>query len=237
MNYKHYCLGAWIGVMAAGGMIGLFRLGREVLQSSANSYVVVIDSGHGGVDPGKVGVNEVYEKDVNLSISLALEEELKKAGCRVVMTRREDVGLYQETDTNKKVADLKKRVELMNGASADIVISIHQNSFRDASSKGAQVFYYTSSEMGKNLAEILQNTLKEKVDSSNKRTAKANADYYILKNSHSPAVIVECGFLSNPEEAGKLCSEEYQKKLVEAITEGVERYRTVSSQQVSTAPD
>ena len=157
-------------------------------------YKVLIDSGHGGIDPGKVGVNGAYEKDINLAISLYLKEELQKKDCEVVMTRETDTGLYSEGDRSKKIADLKKRVELMNSEKPDAIVSIHQNSFTQESSKGAQVFYQTTSEEGKKFAEIMQKELAAGLDKNNKRVAKPNSDYYILKNSAGVAIIVECGF-------------------------------------------
>lgn len=212
-------------LLAAVGICSMIK-GRQTVSTdnSLDKFVVVIDCGHGGIDPGKVGVNGVYEKDINLAIGLLLEKNLKQKGCQVIMTRDSDKGLYTEQDRNKKVADLKKRVEIMNGLDTDIIISIHQNSFTQESSKGAQVFYLTGSEEGKKFAEYMQNTLMEKVDRDNHRVAKSNNDYYILKNSKSPAIIIECGFLSNSQEAENLCDTNYQQKMAEAIAEGVSTY-------------
>lgn len=186
-------------------------------------YKVLIDSGHGGIDPGKVGVNGAYEKDINLSIALLLMDILEKKDCEVIMTREADTGLYSETDSNKKISDLKKRVELMNGENPDAIVSIHQNSFTKESSKGAQVFYQSSSDEGKKFAEIIQQQMAI-LDETNKRVAKPNSDYYILKNSTGVAVIVECGFLSNPQEAQLLVTKEYQTKVAEAVAEGIIKY-------------
>ena len=134
---------------------------KEVSVKNNKKYKVLIDSGHGGIDPGKVGVNGAYEKDINLAISLYLKEELQKKDCEVVMTRETDTGLYSEGDRSKKIADLKKRVELMNSEKPDAIVSIHQNSFTQESSKGAQVFYQTTSEEGKKFAEIMQKELDQ----------------------------------------------------------------------------
>lgn len=120
------------------------------------------------------------------------------------MTREADQGLYEESDTNKKRADMAKRVSIMNGCDADVVVSIHQNSYTDATSRGAQVFYQATSESGKQLATKIQETLKRDVAPDNRRQIKANADYYLLKNTTSTMVIVECGFLSNLQEAKQL---------------------------------
>lgn len=197
---------------------------KEVSVKNSKKYKVLIDSGHGGIDPGKVGVNGAYEKDINLAISLYLKEELQQKGCEVVMTRETDTGLYSESDKNKKTADLRKRVELMNSEKPDVIVSIHQNSFTQESSKGAQVFYQTTSEEGKKFAEIMQKELAAGLDKDNKRVAKPNSDYYILKNSVGVAIIVECGFLSNPQEAQQLVNGDYQKKVAETVANGIINY-------------
>jgi N-acetylmuramoyl-L-alanine amidase len=180
----------------------------------------VIDAGHGGDDPGKIGINNANEKDVNLQIAKKVKVLLEKQGIEVVMTREEDVMLAGEDENNKKIQDMKARVQLMNDSGADMVVSIHQNSYTDESIHGAQVFYYTHSTEGKALAEILQEALLE-VDSDNTRQAKADDTYYILKRTKSPTVIVECGFLSNSQEADLLITESYQDQLAESIMKGI----------------
>ena len=139
---------------------------------------------------------------------------------KVIMTRETDMGLYSETDSRKKMADMKKRCEIIEESGADLVVSIHQNSYQDAQIHGAQVFYYSHSEEGKRMAEVMQKALL-KADEENTRQAKANDTYYLLKRTEVPTIIVECGFLSNPEEAAKLVSPKYQEKLAEAIAEGI----------------
>ncbi len=184
-------------------------------------YIVAIDPGHGGNDPGKIGINDKLEKDINLAIAMKLEKLLKKQDIEVVMTRTEDVGLYQESDSNKKRADMKKRVTLINESNADLCVSIHQNSYTSQNATGAQVFYYSGSENGQKMAELIQKTLIEKVDSSNRRVAKSNNDYYMLINVKCPSVIIECGFLSNWKEATSLADDYYQEQLAEAICSAV----------------
>lgn len=184
-------------------------------------YIVAIDPGHGGNDPGKIGINDKLEKDINLAIALKLEKLLEKQDIEVVMTRSEDVGLYQESDSNKKRADMKQRVTLINESEADLCVSIHQNSYTSQNATGAQVFYYSGSENGKKMAEVIQKTLKEEVDASNRRAAKSNNDYYMLINVKCPSVIIECGFLSNWKEATNLADDFYQDQLAEAICSGV----------------
>lgn len=179
--------------------------------------IVIIDAGHGGSDPGKVGVNDVLEKDVNLQIANRLKEYLEKQGIQVVMTREDD------TTEESKLADMKKRVELINEVKPAIVISIHQNSYSDSSIKGAQVFYFTHSDVSKTAAEIMQEELKQ-IDSNNTRESKANDTFYMLKKTEVPTIIVECGFLSNAEEAEKLVTESYQEQVAQAICSGVMKW-------------
>jgi N-acetylmuramoyl-L-alanine amidase len=186
--------------------------------------VIVIDPGHGGFDPGKVGVNGAYEKDINLCIALKLKLFLEENDYNVVMVRTEDMGLYQESDSNKKRTDLKKRIEIINQSNVILAISIHQNSFSEGSSKGAQVFYHEKSLEGKELAGIVQEQIKTSIQDGNHRVAKSNSNYYMLKQSLCPLVIVECGFLSNKNEAELLCSEEYQEKMAWAIHLGIIKY-------------
>ena len=187
-------------------------------------YTVCIDSGHGGNDPGKIGVAGTKEKEVNLAIALKLKKQLEKQNIRVIMTRTDDRNLADANVKNEKTSDMKNRVAKMDSEQPDAVVSIHQNSYTDSSAKGAQVFYYEGSEEGKELAELLQKSLIENADPENHRMAKANTSYYILKNTSAPTVIVECGFLSNPEEESLLISAAYQEKLVDALQKGICAY-------------
>lgn len=194
------------------------------LKEKNRNITIVVDPGHGGRDPGKVGVNGALEKDINLAIALYLRDYLEEEGINVVMTRTEDEGLYSESDTNKKRADLNKRVEIINNSGALFAVSIHQNSFTQESVKGAQVFYHAESGQGKILAEVLQQQIKDTIKDGNNRKAKANNSYYMLKYTECPMVIVECGYLSNQKEASLLISPEYQKKMAEAIHLGILKY-------------
>ena len=210
--------------------VSFFQLKQEATQevlgvaSTEDEVVIAIDPGHGGFDPGKVAVETILEKDINLSIATKLAEELKDAGYRVILTRTEDVSLSKEGDVNRKATDMKNRCEIIENAGADVVISIHQNSFSDSSVKGGQVFYYKHSDRGRKLAEDIQKSFREIVDSSNTREAKSNDNYYMLLNTASPTVIVECGFLSNPDEREMLMNSEYQDKICEAINQGLSAY-------------
>lgn len=187
------------------------------------SFKVLLDAGHGGEDPGKVGVHDYLEKDINLAIAMLLKEKLEEHNVQVVMTREKDEMLSGEAGDQGKVADMKERVRIINDTKPEIAISIHQNSYHDSQVHGAQVFYYTESKEGERAAAILQEKLKA-VDTNNTRMSKANNTYYILKRTEIPTVIVECGFLSNENEANLLVTEEYQEKLADAMAEGILSY-------------
>ena len=200
--------------------------GEVVTTKKINGKTVVIDPGHGGDDPGKIGVNKEKEKDVNLAISKKLFQVLNEQGYKVVLTRSEDVVLG-DGDKFSKISDLNKRCEIINNAYEEnnkcIMVSIHQNSFTQTSVHGAQSFYFQRSEQSKLLGETLQKILNEKVNEKEKK-AKPNDSYYILINSKCPGIIVECGFLSNSDEATKLTNETYQKELAEILSEGISTY-------------
>lgn len=186
--------------------------------------LVVIDAGHGGDDPGKIGVDGTQEKDLNLMIAKKLQVLLEQQDLKVVMTREEDQGLYDEKTSNKKIQDMKRRCEIINKEQPSCVVSIHQNSYHEESIHGAQVFYYGTSLESQKLAEAIQEELIDFVEPENHRKAKANESYYLLKKTEVPVVIVECGFLSNWEESGKLKEDAYQDKLAWAIHLGVLRF-------------
>lgn len=188
------------------------------------NVTIVIDPGHGGRDPGKVGVNNCLEKDINLSISILLKEMLEQEGIKVIMTRQEDVGLYSESDSNKKRADLNNRVSIINSSGAQLAVSIHQNSFGEGYVKGAQVFYYAKSEEGRKLAEMLQEQIKKTIGDGNHRKAKANDNYFMVTKTNCPLVIVECGYLSNPVEAELLLKKDYQAKMASGICQALLDY-------------
>lgn len=185
---------------------------------------VVFDAGHGGADPGKVGINGALEKDINLEIVKKLKVFLEQADIEVILTRDSDMGLYDENASNKKVQDMKRRVEIIETSEPVMTVSIHQNSYHEEYVHGAQTFYYANSEQSKLLAEKIQLLLLDEIDGDNTRTAKSNDSYYLLKKTSSPIVIVECGFLSNSEEAEKLSSDYYQEKLAWAIHLGILQY-------------
>lgn len=136
------------------------------------------------------------------------------------LTRKEDKGLVTTGDGSKKTEDMQARVKMINETKPVLTVSIHQNSYEDPEIHGAQVFYYSHSREGEAVAKILQESLQE-IDPENHRQAKANETYYLLRRTKVPTVIVECGFLTNPEEAEKLSGEEYQKQVAEAVAKGI----------------
>ena len=186
--------------------------------------LVVIDAGHGGKDPGKIGVNQVLEKDINLQIAKRVKTLLEQNDVEVVMVREEDHGLYDEDASNKKVQDMKRRMEVIEKSNALLAVSIHQNSYSEEYVHGSQVFYYTTSEKGKCAALLMQKQLVEGLEQENKRETKANDSYYLLKKSTIPTIIVECGFLSNYAEAEKLNTQVYQEQMAFQITMGILKY-------------
>ncbi len=186
--------------------------------------LVAIDPGHGGFDPGKVGIDGQLEKDINLSIALRLKEYLEASDVNVILTRDTDAGLYNSGDSHKKVSDMRKRCDIINEAKPDLVVSIHQNSYHQEEINGGQVFYYKTSENGKRLAEILQKRFDYVLGEGNRRVAKSNDNYYLLLHVKEPIVIVECGFLSNRKEAGNLENEEYQDQMAWTIHMGIMQY-------------
>ena len=171
-----------------------------------------------------MGINGVYEKDVNLAVALLVQKYLEADGVRVVMTRETDEGLYDAGASNKKVQDMKRRIKLIQETAPQVTVSIHQNSYPEEYVQGAQVLYYDGSSQGQKLAQLIQEQMKIRVDPGNKRDVKANSSYYLLKKTQIPTVIVECGFLSNSEEARLLCDSDYQDRMAWAIHLGILQY-------------
>lgn len=215
-----FALAVLAGLLFAGDKV---RTYVSVQQENVRRNLVVLDPGHGGKDPGKVGADEELEKDINLAISLKVREKLEEDGMEVVMTREEDVMLSDGDADNKKLEDLNSRIGIINEQQPAIAVSIHQNSYSDPAVRGAQVFYFTHSDKGKQAAEALQKELLE-FDRENTRDIKANDTYYLLKKTEVPTVIVECGFLSCPGEAELLTDKAYQEELAGAIAKGIESW-------------
>lgn len=211
-----------MGVMllAAAFLLATGGAKQAAMQVQSTGQTIVIDAGHGGDDPGKVGIGGALEKDVNLAISKKLQKCLEKEGIRAVMTREDEKGLYAAEAANKKQDDMKNRCAKIDGANPVFTVSIHQNSYTEESVHGPQVFYYTHSAEAQELAGYIQEAMNAEL-TDRPRETKANDTYYLLKKTKSPTVIVECGFLSNQAEAAKLVTDEYQQKVAEAVCKGI----------------
>jgi N-acetylmuramoyl-L-alanine amidase len=206
----------------------LFAENLNVIQptNTDNQKIVIIDAGHGGEDCGTIGINGIYEKNLNFEIALLLGEMLSDNGYAVVYTRTEDKLLYKEEENIKgirKISDLKNRCAIANEYPGAIFISIHMNSFGNPKYSGAQIYSKDDLE-SKKLANIIQNSIKRDVQPENNRQTKVGKDLYVLENTECTSIIVECGFLSNPEECEKLSQKEYQKQLSFAILYGIIEY-------------
>lgn len=195
-------------------------------QEKDDAICIIIDAGHGANDPGKVGINQALEKDINLAIVKKLAPLFENKGYRVLLTRDSDDILASPDSSNKKREDMKNRLSFIEQNAPELVISIHQNSFPDSGVCGPQVFFYKDSKESEALANIVQNELDDTLCVSKSRGIKSNGSYYLLKKTPTPTIIVECGFLSNPYEADLLCEELYQEKIVRAIYLGVTKYLT-----------
>lgn len=190
-------------------------------------YTIVIDAGHGGVDPGGIGITtKVKESEINLAISKKLQSYLKSFGVRVVMTRNDSNGLYGTSIKGYKKRDMQARKDIINSNNADMVISIHMNRYVRQSMRGAQVFYDPHSDTSKALALCIQNNFSKNLPASDKGISIG--DYFMLKCTTAPSVICECGFLSNADDEKLLLNDEYQDKVAYNIFCGVVEYLNIS---------
>ncbi len=189
---------------------------------------IIIDAGHGGIDGGAVSKEGISEKEINLNIAKYLESYLTQSGAKVIMTRSTDQSLHKEEKASvneKKKSDLTTRKEKVNKSGADLFISIHQNYFTESKYKGAQVFYDKKSHLSKTCALVIQNSIKDNADNENLRLPmEIDKSKMLFSDLKVPAVLVECGFLSNPEEAAKLKTKEYQQKIAFSIYLGIIQY-------------
>ena len=186
--------------------------------------VVVLDAGHGGEDCGAIGKNGTYEKDLNFAITTELGRQLSDLGYTVVYTRTEDKLLYTEEENIKglrKIYDLKNRVQVAESYEDATFVSLHMNSFSDSRYDGLQVFYSKNNEESYALAASVQAQVKEKLQPSNNRGVREGIGLYLMENLSCPAILIECGFISNSLECEKLCEKEYQKQLCFAILCGI----------------
>lgn len=188
---------------------------------------IVIDAGHGGEDGGATSENGISEAQINLKIALNLQKLLEQSGANVILTRSDENAIYdldKKTLREKKVSDIKNRVKIGNNSSADIFVSIHLNKIPQNQYSGWQTFYKDGNEQRKELATSIQNNLNETIQKENKRVPMKISNVYIIKQVEIPTAIVECGFLSNPEEEQILQQEIYQEKLAWGIYNGIIEY-------------
>ena len=189
---------------------------------------VIVDAGHGGDDGGAIGIDGTVEKDINLDIALKLEKILKFYGFNVIMTRTQDVMTCDDgldSLRKRKISDIHNRFELMRKNPDAIFISVHQNKFEDSSQHGTQVFYSGNDERSKELAEAIQTSVTLTLQRKNDRVVKkSGSGIYLLYHSKIPAVLVECGFISNSDEVKKLKDESYRMKLAILIADGLLKY-------------
>jgi N-acetylmuramoyl-L-alanine amidase len=213
-----------LGVVVVGLTVGLCGSTQTTSVTPVDSNLFIIDAGHGGMDGGAQGASGLLEKDVNLKVAGYLKELLEDAGKTVIMTRETDQSLHT-TDSNKirdqKRSDLKNRKQILSDNKDGVFVSIHMNKFEQSQYRGAQVFY-ANNDQSRILGEKVQKSLIDGLADGNTRVAKKiSDDVYILKGCDSTAVVVECGFLSNPEEEKLLGTEEYQRKLAQCIFNGL----------------
>ena len=218
---KKKTLTVWAGVILAAIVVsvGVITAVSITAAASLNGKTVVVDAGHGGRDGGVVGrTTGVREADINLAIARNLRRFLETKGYNVVMTRTTPDGLYGMATRNRKLRDMETRRRIINGANPDLVVSIHQNSFPSPTVRGPQVFFAHSSENGETIAQTMQSVLNSSLGSD--RIPK-RGDFFILECSPYPSLLIESGFLSNPEEERLLISAEYQEKVAFAIFTGI----------------
>lgn len=223
MNQKHHFIFFGILLIVVLLSVSSITFPIFVAQTIKNQNVICIDAGHGGSDPGKIGPPDILEKNINLSLALKLQKLLEKKNFKVYMTRNGDYNLSDSKDHQKR-SDLSNRKRLIFEHDPVAVISIHQNSYPSSDVHGAQVFYPQGSEKSKQLADCIQTSFVKNLDPNNHRQAKANAEYYLFRDNPYPIVIVECGFLSNPQELQLLQQNHYQKKAVNSIYQGLKEY-------------
>lgn len=236
MNKKRLLTCLSFGILCT--VVGIFgrnannRIAMQTVSSQgtllSQKPIIVIDAGHGGMDGGCVSVNDKCEKDINLNILLTLRDVATVMGYEPVCTRETDISIHDEGIeglSNQKKSDMENRLEIINKYENAIAVSIHQNQFTDEKYSGAQMFYSPKVIGSEQLADIMQKQFVAKLQPDNEREIKQVGDeLYLLNNAECPAVMIECGFLSNHDEAEKLESEEYQKQVAFTIFSGIAEF-------------
>ena len=198
----------------------------ETSATPATNKTVILDAGHGAPDYGTQSVSGTTEQELNLLITLKLQEVLEQSGVKVILTRSDDNGIYEvdkDSIRSKKISDTKNRVYIGNNSDADIYVSIHMNYYTDSQYSGWQTFYQSANENSKKLANLIQESLNENIG-QNKRNPMAIKGVYIMDHITIPSVIVECGFLSNKSDEEKLKTDSYQSQLAWGIYIGIQKY-------------
>ena len=206
------------------------NIDAEVVSTKEN--IIILDAGHGGEDPGATSASGKHEKDLNLEIAFVLGEMLTEKGYTVIYTRTEDKMLYRESENIKgirKISDLKNRCKIAKEYPNAIFISIHMNSYGESKYSGLQVYHSSKNDNSQKLATSIQSSVKKELQPSNNRKIKEGDNIYLLENIENTAVLIECGFLSNPEEAEKLSEKEYQKLLSFSIICGIIEYMNTTT--------
>ncbi len=213
-----------LGIAVILMVTGTIAFAKAKPKNDLSGLTIAVDPGHGGMDGGASGSTGVLEKNLNLELAKTLSKMLKKSGAKVVMTRDEDISIHSpeaKTIREQKRSDLSKRRSIAQSEDTDMYISIHMNKYPEAKYRGAQLFY-AENQKSRDLANCIRDKITEVSKDSDRRELKsAYSTMYILQGTENPAVIVECGFLSNPEEEALLCDKKYQKKLSKAIFEGI----------------
>lgn len=219
-----YC-GVFIGAVS---LCQLASSSVTVLKESEpvqNRTVIIIDAGHGGIDGGATSCTGIPESHINLQISLRLNDLVQLLGFETKMIRKTDTSVYTEGNTiaAQKVSDLKQRVKLVNETKNAVLISVHQNTFLDSRYSGAQVFY-ANDDTSRELAKVMQADLISNLNPGSKRQCKSSDGIYLMQNIQRPGVLIECGFLSNPEEEANLLTAEYQKQIASVVATCISRF-------------
>ena len=229
-QYAYYYLYAIAIVLSVSAAVNHTAAQVSTRIQQRTQPVVLIDPGHGGIDGGTTSCTGLSESKLNLEISLRLNDLLRFLGHNTLMTRTQDISLGTQGSTirEQKSSDLKKRVEIANQQQNAVVISVHQNHFTQSKYSGPQVFY-NNNPQSQNFAEQLQKDLNHSLAPDSNRSCKRSNGVYLMEHIHPPGILVECGFLSNPEEEQKLRKPEYQKKLCCIIAAATVKYLEASA--------
>ena len=206
------------------------RVTERVLPVSgtpSDKPTIVVDAGHGGLDSGAVGVTGALEKNINLSIVLTLRDMLEMSGFNVVLTRDEDISIYDPGITgirNQKLNDMDNRLKIIQSYPDSVFLCIHQNNFTDPKYFGGQMFYNNNNASNRTLAQIMQNKFAQLQPGNDREIKLSGEELFLLKSNKNPSLMIECGFLSNPEEEAKLSTWEYQQKVAFTIYGGLMEY-------------